>query len=155
MKAVNPWLVGSQPKLADLLGVSVRTIDSWRRNGMPGKSGAWDSKEIICWLRTKGAWRPKLPSNDDPLMVGDADSPALERYRLGRAKMVEMDLAEREGKLLDLDVMHMMHSRMAEINRRTGKNLEKEFGKRALEIFNDGFRNAEREADRVYGQSED
>ena len=92
--------------------------------------------------------------DDDPLMAG-VSSIWMERYREERTKLVRMERKEKEGKLLNREKMHLMFSRMAEINQRTGKKLEKEFGKRALEIFNDGFKNAEREADRVFGQSED
>ena len=153
-RTASPWVVTSLPKLAAFFDVSIRTIDSWRRNGMPGGGRAYNIKAIVFWLRNQGPWRAKIPRGDDPMM-SDANSPWMEEYRKERTLMARMDRKAREGELLNRDVIHMMHSRMAAINRRTGKRLEKKFGKEALDIFNSSFENAAREADRVFGMTGD
>ena len=143
-KRSNPWLIPSLPKLADLLGVKPRTLDSWRRNGLPDKyPGGWDAKRIIHWLRTQGPWRPKLPPEADLLMHGEL-SPAIERYRLARAKMVENELAKQEEQLIDRHLMREVLGAMASVNRRTCKKLESEFGPRGREVFIKGLEDLER-----------
>jgi hypothetical protein len=83
----------------------------------------------------------------DPLMAGTvADSPALERYRLARARAAEMDLQERERTHLPIGELDGMLTHFASHLRRGGETLQRRFGNEASEIFNDAVDAAERAA---------
>lgn len=74
----------------------------------------------------------------DPLLVGGAgDSPALERYRLARAKGEELTLLERQGELLRREIVHAELGRLAALLRAAGEQLDREFGPDAAQVIND------------------
>lgn len=58
----------------------------------------------------------------DPLLAG-GDSVGLERFRLAKAKIAEMDLAERCGELIDVSKARDILGRWASILRRAGERI--------------------------------
>jgi phage terminase Nu1 subunit (DNA packaging protein) len=72
---------------------------------MPGEARRYDLTEIIPW-RIKYAEALISPKDTpaDPLLDG-GDSPALERYRNAKADLAELDIAEREGRLVESDTI--------------------------------------------------
>ena len=96
---------------------------------MPGRKGRYDLVEIVAWLRNEGPWRsrPSAPTADDPLLA-DGDSPALERYRLAKAKHAELDLEHRKNELLDKEKCRQLFTRWAHVMRRMGDRLTKRYG---------------------------
>ncbi len=96
MSVAGAFSVKSQREVARYFKEQPRTIERWRAEGMPGKRGCYDLQEIMFWAAGKGKLKiaaPKLQA-DDPMMVGDSNSEALERYRLARAQREEIKLAE-------------------------------------------------------------
>ncbi len=72
---------------------------------------------------------------NDPEMVG-GDSVGLERYRLAKAKLAELDLATRMGDLIEVSVFRDGMARWAAVFRRMGERLAKKFGPDAAKIVN-------------------
>ncbi len=142
------WVARTQADVANIFGVSSKTVQNWRAAGMPGQRGAWPLGKIAKWLRAEGPWKS---AGDDPLMQGE-NSPALERYREARADKAENDVKIQEGKYIDRDLTHEAFAIAAGINRVTGRKLEKMFGREALNIFNAGFVQSENAVVRVFGK---
>lgn len=105
---------------------------------MPGKPGAYDLSAIVQWLRADGPWRP-VTRQDDPLLAADGDSRALERYRAAKAATAELDLALRQGDLIDRAKLRSVLTRWAAHLRRTGELLRKHHGKDAAQILDEAL----------------
>lgn len=78
---------------------------------------------------------PQVPA--DELLLEDGDSPALERYRLAKAKLAELDLETRKGQLIERDKARDIFSRWAVLVRRMGERLAKRFGPDAAATVNE------------------
>jgi phage terminase Nu1 subunit (DNA packaging protein) len=115
--------------------VSIDTVKNWAKQGMPGKPGAYDLCEIIPWMRKRFGEK----TSGDPLLDAEVDSPGLERYRLAKAALAELDLAERNRTLLPLEEGRAALSRWASIIRRLGEQLGKRFGPDATTAVNDAI----------------
>ena len=126
--------------------VSPDTVKTWRSQGMPGEPGHYPMPEICEWLRSDGPWadRKKYPptESDDPLL--DGDSPALERYRLAKAKHAELDLEARKSELIERDKCRDVLARWATVIRRMGERLAKRHGKDAATSVNRSLEECER-----------
>lgn len=123
------------------------TVKTWRSKGMPGTNGRYVMREIAVWLRSDGPWAQhqkatQIPSEDDPLLAGD--SPALERYRLAKAKHAELDLEARKHELIERDKCRDILARWAIIIRRMGERLAKRHGKDAARSVNRSLEECER-----------
>jgi hypothetical protein len=88
----------NREKLAELLGCSLRTVDEYRRQGMPGESpkrpgGQWrfDSSEVIAWLRTRER------ENALGEIAGIDEGEAKRRKLAAEAAIAEHELAEKQG----------------------------------------------------------
>lgn len=64
----------------------------------------------------------------DPLMVAGGNSPALERYRTARARMAELEVAEREGQLVTVAFVTGMIDGMANLVRNAAHRMRTRFG---------------------------
>lgn len=126
-------------EVAEVYAVTLDTVKRWRADGMPGKPKAYVLHEISNWLRTDGPWkphaRPQAIPGDDPLLA-DGDSPALERYRLAKAKHAELDLEHRRSQLIDREKCRIVLSRWAVVIRRMGEKLARRHGNDAAETVN-------------------
>jgi phage terminase Nu1 subunit (DNA packaging protein) len=135
--------------------VSIDTVKSWAKQGMPGGPGAYDFAAIIPWLRTKGPWRQHVKvENDDPLLAADGDSPGLERYRLAKAALAELELEERKGTLLSREKVRTTLIRWATVLRRMGERIAKRFGNEASEAVNDALGECQAVIDYEFGGDE-
>ena len=72
----------------------------------------------------------------EPLQDG-GDSPALERYRLAKAKLAELDLHLRKNDLIERDKAKEIFLRWAVLVRRMGERLSKRFGPDAAATVNE------------------
>lgn len=133
------WIAKRQADVAVVYGVSLDTVKSWAKQGMPGVPGAYPLPEISKWLRSTGPWRQHVrPADDDPLLA-DGDSPGLERYRMAKAQLAEYDLAERTKNLLSRDKARGVLIRWASVIRRMGERLGKRYGADAAIAVNDAL----------------
>ena len=109
-------VVETQAEIAKFFGVSTHTIDAWRRTSpvaLPGERGQYDLKACFEWWLVhgparRGKGRPKGDGDYDPLMDSPEDTPALERWRLARAKDAEISLAERQQQLITVELFRRM-----------------------------------------------
>jgi phage terminase Nu1 subunit (DNA packaging protein) len=134
----SPGVAKTLGQVANNYDVNLDTVKRWRQQGMPGKSGKYELQLISRWLRTEGPWKPyaKPPATEDELMVADGDSVALERYRLAKAKIAELDLANRKGELIDRETCRDVLVRWAVLIRRLGEVLGKRHGAEATRSVN-------------------
>lgn len=93
--------------------------------------------------------KSRLAVDGDVLMSGSS-SPALERYREERAALARLDRLEREGGLVDRELVRQSLAQIAAIIRSAGETLEREFGSRAAEILIEALDDAQRETDRYF-----
>jgi len=104
-KGTQKDIVSTQAEAARRLKVSRSTIHDWLEKGAPGEEGAYSIKALRAWHKAYTA-----AGETDPMFAG-ASSPALERYRLARAKSAELDLLERQGQLRDREEVREMLAR--------------------------------------------
>lgn len=87
----------NRERLAEFLGVSLRTIDEYRRQGMPGEGGGhgsqwrFDSAVCVTWLRE----RERTNAIGDIARIDESE--ARKRKLAAEAAMAELDLATKEG----------------------------------------------------------
>ena len=96
-------------------------------------------------------WRKLYaPDSEEEMLFGES-SPALERYRLARAKREEQKLAEDQRNLISRERVHDGISRIATALRTAGEVLQRRFGMEAHEIIIDALEAAEREGEKYFG----
>jgi len=111
---------------------------------MPGRPKEYILQDVSKWLRTEGPWKPyhkpepAASSPDDPLLAG-GDSPALERYRLAKAKHAELDLEQRKGELIDKEKCRDVLARWGNVIRKMGDRLSKRFGIEANQMVSEAI----------------
>lgn len=140
MKAIQETQVikfTSKADMARRLGINKNTATTWA--GLPGfpggASGPWLLPDIIRWLISRTNARPE---SDDPAMSGP-DSPALERYRLAKAELSELELAEKRKQLLPRGVVRQALASWAAILRNAGDQLGRRFGVGAQRVLTDAL----------------
>lgn len=79
----------------------------------------------------------------DGALEGEDESPGLERYRLAKAEMAELDLASRRRDLVDREALVDMLRRFFDGLRKTSEALRRRFGEEAAGVFERGRREAE------------
>ena len=91
---------------AEFTGKTYQTIRNWSDELQPTEIRKVGTKvyvhapSLIDLLIRKGKAAGVGGKETDPLLDG-ADSPGLERYRLAKAELAEMDLAKRKGEIID------------------------------------------------------
>jgi hypothetical protein len=93
----------------------------------------------------------KLAREEDELMQGAGNSPALERYREERAALARLDRLERQMQLLPRDQVRQALGRIAAILRSAGDALQQQFGTAAMEILDEALDDAQQEIDHSFG----
>jgi phage terminase Nu1 subunit (DNA packaging protein) len=86
-------------QLADALGVNVRTIERDRRRGLP-LPGA--DEALADWVTRAKAWRQANRRKPGPRPAADGSAAAdvaMTRFRIAKAELAELQLAERRGEL--------------------------------------------------------
>lgn len=134
------WIARSADEVAAFFGVNRRTVMDWIARGMPHGKGYYPLDRIQKW---KIAYDKNRKSDEDPMLGGD--SPALEQYRAARARLAELDLAEREGEILRADVMRDTLTRWSALIRDAGEILQRQFGIEASNVLSEALEDAERE----------
>lgn len=93
----------NREKLAELLGCALRTVDEYRRQGMPGEAPArpgaqwrFDSAAVIEWLRN----RERHDALGEVANISEAD--AKRRKLAAEAAIAEHELAEKQGKAVSV-----------------------------------------------------
>lgn len=143
-------------QLAIACECALTTIANWKRSpDFPEPRDGLYSVFLV------GVWRGrkletttnKRPGVDDDEM-GDADSPGLERYRLAKAALAELDLAERQKTLLPADTVRDSVNAIALAFRQAGETLQRQFGVEAHAILESAVSEAEAQINDMFGSDE-
>jgi len=154
-------VVETQADVAAFFGVSTHTVDAWRRTApvaLPGDRGQYDLKACFEWWLIHGPGRrgkgrpPKGGDEFDPLMDVQDDTPALERWRLARAKSAELDLAERRQEIISVELFQRMVEVAFVPLRRFAEEQIKEHGNGTADSWAEAVEEFEKEIESVIGQ---
>jgi phage terminase Nu1 subunit (DNA packaging protein) len=125
-------------------------------HGIPLDGATIDLTKVVRWLHDfLAANRIILMRDEDEdaaLMAGEG--PAIERWRLAKAQIAEIELEQKRQRLLPIDEIHRGLARSASIMRRAGERLERLFGPDARKIFDEAIDNAIRTAESGLGEIE-
>ena len=147
-RALNPRGVTFtiQRAMAESLKVDPSLPTNWIARGMPGgREGPWDLGDWFTWYRSG-------KESDDEIESAGPPSPALERWREARAKMVEMDLAIRRGELLERDRWLEIMNRVTATLRQAGEVLMRLHGPQAHAVVDDALAGMERDIAEFFGE---
>lgn len=130
--------------MADTFDVSVQQFDrTYRRYAAPEAIKEIDGKLFFhsrsildAWAQSQKQEIPDGVSPDDLLLTGE-NSPALEEFRRGRAKMIWMDVAEREKTLIPRGQIEPPLTQAALVLRRAGERLARSYGNDAAAVLNE------------------
>lgn len=156
----------TQQELADIFGVSTRTIRSWQSAGMPAEGSRKDRKysteDCISWYVANRADGASGSGEEDDLpTVEESDR----RWKRARARLKEVEARERRGELIEFrevvdlveDVMTRVRARLlnlpgrrlaeiaAETDRVTVREMRMESVREILEELQELARAAQRE----------
>jgi hypothetical protein len=122
---------------------------------LPSRRAKYPLDEIVVWLRTSGPWKAAAsPDPEDPLLSSDVDSVGLERLRLAKAALAELDLEERRKTLLPRDKVRLSLGRFSMILRRAFEQVGKRYGHDAVGRLNEALDECERVIDVEFGDDE-
>lgn len=149
---LRPGQVGSIADLAEAMGVTRPTIYEWQRApGFPAAvDGVFHVRHVCEWRCGRENGRTKPKQSEEDAMLADADSPGLERYRLAKAQLAEMDLAEREKTLLPADTVREGVMAIAMAFRQAGETLQRQFGPEAHAILEGAVLEAESQINDIF-----
>jgi hypothetical protein len=81
---------------------------------------------------------------------GDGGSPGLERYRLAKAGLAEVELTDRIGQTVPIAEIEGTLQQFSSLMRQTGESLRRVCGAEAFQIFDDGIVAAMRIPQRLF-----
>lgn len=114
------------------------------RYGLPIGGAEIDLPAVVRWLHdflAENKFRLAAPDPDEAALSGAA-SPAQERYRLARAKREEFFLERDLGEWIARDKVHDAIGIFADVIRRAGETLQRQFGPSAHDILERAVANA-------------
>lgn len=163
MADLRPGQVGSVTDLALAMEVNRSTAHGWlKKPGFPQAVDGVFTVRLVCeWkfkrdleLEQKNNPPPAPVDPDDPLL-GSGDSPGLERYRMAKAQLAEMDLAEREKVTLSADAVHDGLNIISQTFRKACEILQRKFGTEAFSVLETAVQEAETQIDDMFRATED
>lgn len=109
---------------------------------------------VIRWLHDfLAANGRKLLTEDDQLLDSSVGGPAIERLRLARAQLAELDLAQRREQVVSREKMHQVLGQVAAMFRSGGERLQKSAGGAdAYEIHEQMLDDVERLIEREFAE---
>lgn len=131
--------------------------DGQAREGTKKNGPLWYSGKAVyeAAASRKGAVAARAADQDvsggDPMLSGE-NTPGLERFRMARAKIAELDLQERELSLIPRDKVHDGFGRLATILRSAGESLERGYGREAKGILDEAVADFDRERADTFGE---
>ncbi|HOR65943.1 MAG: hypothetical protein BWY90_00048 [Deltaproteobacteria bacterium ADurb.BinA014] len=119
--------------LQKIFGITRSGLSRWIDSGCPRlESGSYDLPAVIKWRekKLKGAI--------------DEEDPKIKYVRI-MGQLKELDLAQKEGRLVSVPAIHAVHVRMAQLLRGVGERLGLKYGADAQVMLNDTLIEFERE----------
>ena len=147
----NGWF--NRQTVAAMFGVTVVHFDQTIRPLIPKdairkekQSRMFYARAVIdAWAARRGPG-PAVPRDEDEALVfGGSDSPALERLRDEKAKIAKLDREEREGQLMPLDAVQQVLTAVAARLQNLGETLQRDFGPEASRVLNEAIEDARRD----------
>lgn len=130
-----------------LFGITKQAVGQWPKAGCPRNiDGTYDLAAVIAWKLDKAS------GEDGDLGVGGGNSPALEKYRLEKAKIARLQRMTMEGTLIQRESVHSALSRLAPILRQAGERLGVAFGSPAQRLIEEALDDWAGEVTRVFGK---
>lgn len=99
MAADSRWVVATLEQVGKFWSVALGTVDEWRRQGMPGRSGRYDLSAIAQWFRT---YRKGEPGGAESTARSPLAAARLAR-EIARARREQLELERMQGKLVNVD----------------------------------------------------
>jgi hypothetical protein len=109
---------------------------------MPGQRRQYDLQEILSWAIESG--KLKGCESDDPMLYDATDSEGLERFRLARAQLEEIKLAEMCGRIVMQDEFHESSRIMLAPLRALQETLKRRQDQDTLQLVHDAIDEMER-----------
>ncbi len=152
--------VPSLSALARACGVTRTTIRAWQGDRtFPEQleDGSFDVFEVGKWKGAKEeAKRPRerIPGDEDPLLAS-GDSPGLERYRMAKAQLAELDLGRRQGELIPVEALDAGLMALSAAYRRGVEQAQRLFGPEVVSIFEEALAGGEAAIKQIFGTSDE
>lgn len=130
-------------------------LEQATRHGLPFSGTCLDLAIIIRGFHDLlSRHRHRLSTDDsDEVLMRSGESPTLERWRLAKAQLAEIELEEKIGTILHINDVLVFVGTMADIVRRVGERLQRSYGQPAADVLNDGIDDLERIYELKYGSS--
>jgi hypothetical protein len=127
------YMVATMRDVAEFFGVQEQTVRQWnmRPGGIPGSQGAWPLDQIAKWLTR---WRevPEKATEPKPMEAV-------------KQRLAELDLEEREKRLVDVSEITIWMGHMAAIIRDCITQLEQRHGAEAANVVRTPLERLQRE----------
>jgi hypothetical protein len=146
--------------VAEACNTSVKSVSLWasKEDFPKDEDGTYPLFQIGLWrqrnLDDRAPKQKPPPSDEDPLLNA-GDSVGLERYRMAKAQLAEMDLAEREKSMLSADAVHDGLSIISQAYRKACEILQRKFGSEAFSILEEAQKEAEAQINDMFRVEED
>lgn len=116
-------------------------LEQAERHGLPVAGASLDLVAIVRGFHDfLSRHRHRLLADDpDETLMQSGEGPTLERWRLAKAQLAELDLLERRAQLIDMDGIRAALGILGGVLRGVGEKLQRHFGQGAADIFNDGI----------------
>ncbi len=130
-------------------------LEQAARHGLPFSGTCLDLAVIIRGFHDLLSRHRHLLSTDDSdeMLMRSGESPTLERWRLAKAQLAEIELEEKIGTILNINDVLVFVGTMADIVRRVGERLQRSYGQPAADVLNDGIDDLERIYELKYGSN--
>lgn len=126
----------------DWIGLSGRQAkvlnEQEARYGVPVGRANIDLRSLAVWVHEAIASGRIRAIADDGLDMAGENSPGLERYRIAKAQLAEIDLDLRRSRLLDRETLEAQWNAGAVALRNAGERLQRRFGDEAASLYNEG-----------------
>lgn len=123
------------------------------RHGLPFAGTSLDVVAIIRGFHDfLSRHRHRLATVDsDEMHMRSGESPTLERWRLAKAKIAEIELEEKLETIILIDSVRDSLITMAHVLRGVSEKLQRQFGQAAADVLNEGFEDLDRTYQVKYG----
>ncbi len=123
------------------------------RHGLPFAGTSLDVVAIIRGFHDfLSRHRHRLATVDsDEMQMRSGESPTLERWRLAKAKMAEIELEKKLETIIFLDSVRDSLITMAHVLRGVVEKLQRQFGQAAADVLNEAFEDLDRTYQVKYG----
>jgi hypothetical protein len=127
-------------------GISPRSFRD--RHAPRNEDGSYNVQDVVASLT-------RAFEEDVDLVAGPIDSPSMERLRTARAEMAELDLAERRGQIVSVELFQGVMQAAFVPLRRFAEHQIKEHGNGTADAWREAVELFEREVKGVVGKTSD